>query len=166
MDRGPHQSEKSPDRLCQAPCRIEAKRTARGRPPSRRCAGAISIQRMGWAIPAQGERKMICPDCNGELAPKATYCGCGWHKHTKLESEIKQRVPCANDDCRLDAILRLQTKTGWANFCEPCYTKYAKEQARISCEDKGLFTADQKRAWLKTAMKRLMPTVPDDEIPF
>ncbi len=80
-----------------------------------------------------------CPKCRETLALDARACECGWTLR-KAETAKAERpaVHCAHDACDVPAICRIQTATGWANFCEPHYVRYHDEQARKRNAEKGL----------------------------
>lgn len=52
--------------------------------------------------------------------------------------EERPRVPCAHETCSLPARCRVQTITGWANFCEPHYVRYHDDLARKRFTELGL----------------------------
>lgn len=113
-----------------------------------------------------------CPKCESEIG-NSSYCGCGWKKPAPQSySNEPPRVKCCHDDCFVTAFCKIQTPTGWANFCESHYTQYFRDQAKANCDAKGLKTTAEKRAWLQkmceTIGNRGKPSKPltDDEIPF
>lgn len=100
---------------------------------------------------------MSCPSCEKSLPAYATKCRCGW------ESQKNTHVDCAFDGCKINAILRHQTPTGWANLCTHHALVIRNREAQKYCESLGLNTVDEKRAWLlknKPMVKRIPNEAP------
>lgn len=47
-------------------------------------------------------------------------------------------LPCSHQDCRIPAMCRIKTKTGWANMCNKHYDQYYSDQAHASLDKYGL----------------------------
>ena len=60
---------------------------------------------------------MQCPDCGSGLGAKAIKCRCGWSAAASVAP--RPRVSCCYSSCLNEALVRVWTKTGWANVCEP-----------------------------------------------
>jgi len=73
---------------------------------------------------------MQCPECKSEIGAKATYCGCGWRKMRVVHGSGRHEPSrCAHDDCGIDALYKVQTKTGLSNFCWQHYDEHYERQA-------------------------------------
>jgi hypothetical protein len=82
---------------------------------------------------------MECKNCGITLADDATYCGCGWKKlKPRFERPFDTPVPCAYADCGVDAMCRIQTKTGWANLCWQHYDQHFAQQAVDNLDKYGM----------------------------
>lgn len=108
---------------------------------------------------------MQCPECKSEIGVKATYCGCGWRRlKVAYGSERQESVRCAHEDCGIAALYKVNTKTGWANFCWQHYDIYFARQAvqnlpkwgmaRKEGETQGDHVA-RMREFVKTGFKRM-----------
>lgn len=102
---------------------------------------------------------MNCPDCHRVIADDATLCRCGW---TKVGPDGRERVHCAHDACGIPALCRVQTPTGWANFCLPHYERYHADRAHEGLAEKDLERLPDEtksehtqrlRAWFKAHAK-------------
>lgn len=97
---------------------------------------------------------MECPKCRAEIG-NADYCGCGWKKPKKQEYQEPLRVECAHESCQHRAIVKIQTITGWANLCNFHYQEHYRLQALDYCSALGLHTTEQRKAWMKGAIRKL-----------
>lgn len=80
-----------------------------------------------------------CPKCRDILSIDARACQCGWAaKEPEKPKSERPIVHCAHETCDVPARCRVQTPTGWANFCEPHYLRFHDDQARARCAEKGL----------------------------
>ena len=96
-----------------------------------------------------------CPKCNSEIAD-ASYCGCGWRRaKAQVQDDPRPFVACAHDDCRYRARAKVKTPLGWANLCADHYEQKYLTEARTTCERLGLVTVDQRRAYVRAAMRKL-----------
>lgn len=83
-----------------------------------------------------------CPKCKSEIG-NSTYCGCGWRGRKQVaessdELHANAFVDCAHMDCRLPAMCKIQTKTGWANLCTKHYDQHYSDEAHASLDKYGL----------------------------
>lgn len=110
-----------------------------------------------------------CGKCGAEIG-KAAYCGCGWKRYAKSAANASElpRVKCCHDTCFIDAFCKIQTPTGWANFCHAHYDEYFKRSGDAYCASRGLVTRQQKIAYLKAKwpsfVKLREPGQDDEEI--
>lgn len=99
---------------------------------------------------------MNCPKCDAEIG-NASYCGCGW-KRSRVQrfEETTPRVTCGFEPCEYLAKVRIKTARGWLNVCVGHYEKYYFAQAQDACAKLGLTTVDERRAYVRGAMKNLV----------
>jgi len=68
-----------------------------------------------------------CPECSGKLGNKATRCRCGWTQpgapREVSGAPARPLIPCCFQNCLEGALVRVWTKTGWANVCVTHYPK-------------------------------------------
>lgn len=57
---------------------------------------------------------------------------------TTAKTEVGAVIECAHATCGLSAIVKVQTPTGWAKFCEPHYVAYHKALADAKFKELGL----------------------------
>ena len=95
---------------------------------------------------------LACPDCGGNLGRNAEKCRCGWKRASVLP---KLRVDCAHEGCTVGALIREQTPTGWANFCEYHWVQYHTEKARLGCEERGLKTKEDKIEFCRSMAEKM-----------
>ena len=97
-----------------------------------------------------------CPRCDAEIGNTAVACRCGWKERAaKTKDEPVVFMQCAHMGCNISAICRVKTPTGWADFCLSHYEKFYTDKAYATCEKLGLFTVEQKRAWVREQMRAL-----------
>lgn len=60
----------------------------------------------------------LCVRCKRRIEAAAISCVCGW---TESQSTNRQHIDCCMDGCQRGALVRVFTKTGWANVCETHY---------------------------------------------
>ena len=66
--------------------------------------------------------------------------------------EEAPRTLCGYEPCGISAVVKIGTHNGgspWLNLCMRHYEQHFKKQARETCEDLGLVTLKQKRAYVK-----------------
>ncbi len=94
-----------------------------------------------------------CPRCSAPFATKnAISCACGWKKRAApkgIEPKVREPVDCAYAGCRNDAILRVQTPTGWANMCKHHDDLYTLGKAKEYTAQHGLKVVGDMRHWIK-----------------
>jgi hypothetical protein len=83
-----------------------------------------------------------CPKCSTEIG-SAEYCGCGWRRVANPGAKLAYpddppRVHCAHDSCPHNAVVKIETKYGWANLCWRHHEEHFKRQAQITFEEMGL----------------------------
>lgn len=98
---------------------------------------------------------MECPDCHCELHNTAKYCGCGWRKPNQNATPPRASVPCAHQDCGIDAMCKIKTPTGWANLCWQHYDAHFLAQGQATCERLGLDTVEKQRAYFREGFRKL-----------
>lgn len=91
---------------------------------------------------------MNCPRCRRKLRAEARNCLCGWSQ--AADSPVIGPECAHAPQCTAPAILRLRTKTGWANFCYQHYIAFHTREAEAKCLDAGLETTAQRRAFCLT----------------
>src|SRR3990167_4527873 len=96
---------------------------------------------------------MICSNCKRRLKPDARACLCGW---TAAAEEGKRRIECAYSPCTASALVRVKTKTGWANLCYDHNIRQHTELAEKRCIELGLYTAEQKMEYCVKLSKGLI----------
>lgn len=79
-------------------------------------------------------------------------------KFKSKDYEQRVPVPCAHTDCSDPAILRRKLRTGWANLCKKHDLFHAQLEANEFCESRGLFTREQKMAWIRETLSKPKPT--------
>lgn len=80
-----------------------------------------------------------CPKCHGEIG-NAKYCGCGWKEQPKRgEATPLPHIDCAHEMCGTPAIVKVQTKTGWATLCERHYLEHKNAEAKAWLVERGLW---------------------------
>lgn len=84
------------------------------------------------------ERK-LCPDCGSSLGKGAYKCRCGW-KTSEGSYSTAVRVDCAFDACMTPALVRVRTRTGWANLCVKHYETQHQAAAAAYAQKHGLRT--------------------------
>lgn len=80
---------------------------------------------------------MECPECHTALHPRARYCGCGW-KYNANTSQPVVTIDCSHQGCNQPAMCKIQTRTGWANFCAFHYDRHFRDEANASLDKYGL----------------------------
>ena len=99
-----------------------------------------------------------CPKCSRAIPFEATtHKACGWNADSSV-----QKKPCAHTDCTEPAILSRKLSTGWANLCKKHDLFHVQLEANEFCERQGLYTIDQKRAWIKEKMAQFGKVNPID----
>lgn len=83
-----------------------------------------------------------CPKCGSEIG-RATYCGCGWRGRKQVVDNSQDLhanafVDCAHQECRLPAMCKIQTKTGWASLCKKHYDQHFADEAHANLDKYGL----------------------------
>jgi hypothetical protein len=73
-----------------------------------------------------------CPQCGVDLPEDSSACACGWRRRPAAKSHHKL-VPCAHEGCPTEALIRIQTPTGWANLCRVHYEQHWSTQALAWC---------------------------------
>jgi len=109
-----------------------------------------------------------CPRCDTDLPSDATSCPCGWKSRVEPKTQQRELVPCAHMDCPTPAIANVKTPTGWANLCKDHLLQRHNEEARKWCHDRGLFTIEQKLAYIRSVLpairaKGLSPRIPGED---
>lgn len=94
-----------------------------------------------------------CPDCGGNLGRDAEKCRCGWKRGSVAPRLLAE---CAYQGCVTSAVIREQTPTGWANLCEFHWLQAHTRRAEENCRAKGLFTTEQKKAYCRKMLGRLI----------
>ena len=95
--------------------------------------------------------RKLCPDCGSSLGKGAYKCRCGW-KAAEGAYNPTTRIDCAFDSCMTPALVRVQTRTGWANLCTRHYETQHQSAAAAYAEKHGLKTpADHLRHMRKLA---------------
>lgn len=109
-----------------------------------------------------------CPDCGGNLGRDAAKCRCGWKAGFSSQRQV---VSCAHDGCLHNAVIKEQTPTGWANFCEHHWTRFHRERAERWCKQQGIFSLADKIAFCRKTLGNRMTAAwdrepgSDDEMP-
>jgi len=88
---------------------------------------------------------MRCPDCRGELADTATYCGCGWKRKADA-APVTPRPICVR--CPSTADVKIKVNGIWLFLCHACDSKQRKMEADEYCKTHGLNTIEKQKAWL------------------
>jgi len=97
-----------------------------------------------------------CPRCDADIGDSAVACRCGWKERAvKKQDEPAVFMQCAHMGCNTSAICRVKTPTGWADFCMMHYERFYEEKAHATSDRLGLFTVEQKRAWVREQMRTL-----------
>jgi hypothetical protein len=83
-----------------------------------------------------------CPKCDQEIG-KSTYCGCGWRGRRQVADNPQDLhanafVDCAHQECRLPAMCKIHTKTGWASLCKKHYDQHFADEAHANLDKYGL----------------------------
>jgi hypothetical protein len=111
-------------------------------------------------MPTEGMTDRLCPECGSTLGAKARYCGCGWGRKKKNEEPPDpRRIVCCHESCGRDSVVKIHTRTGWANVCKEHYDLHFQNQADTYCESRGLHTLGQKMEWVRT-QKLLLKRIP------
>jgi hypothetical protein len=62
---------------------------------------------------------MQCPECKGLLSKSAIKCRCGWLASVTVAA--REHIQCCFAGCATSALVRVWTKTGFANVCTGHY---------------------------------------------
>lgn len=79
-------------------------------------------------------------------------------KFKPQDFEPRPIVPCAHTDCAEPATIRVKLSTGWANLCKKHDLFHNQLEANEFCERNGLFTREQKIAWILKKLRSPRPT--------
>jgi len=113
--------------------------------------------------------RIACPDCGGSLSRDAVKCRCGWKALKTLDGQ--PQADCSWEGCRQKAIVREEIEYGKGrhNLCEYHYLEANRLRAERWCEERGLHTLEQKKAFCRKmvglAVKPMLQREPgeDDE---
>ncbi len=95
-----------------------------------------------------------CIRCDEPLAMGATSCRCGWRERTKTEPERYLPKKCSVSICYVNAM-------PGHHLCEHHYIQPAQQAGVAKCQELGLHTTDQMRAWLKSHAKDAFKRFPE-----
>lgn len=98
---------------------------------------------------------MRCPDCHGELADTANYCGCGWKRKADA-ALVVPRPQCVR--CPSNADVKIKINGEWLFLCHGCDSKRVKMEADEYCKLHGLETPAKQKAWIlqnRLALKKI-----------
>lgn len=81
--------------------------------------------------------RIACPDCGGDLGPKATKCRCGWKSvQTALQESRPNFTACAgNADCRFPGRLWVRTLAVNERLCINHYYRALEDDPSLGRDD-------------------------------
>lgn len=83
---------------------------------------------------------------------------------TLISPPIEDTVKCCHDTCFISARVKIETPTGWANFCLEHLAEYRQRKAVELCHSMGLDTVAKRRDYvMRSAFRRVVRREPGED---